>query len=168
MNKIKINSQLNDWTFCVLATVTLMGLIERGQSIVMLAVFALISLLSGAAFIFIFSILIDRKKEIKVRELIYQGKLSILIEELRFSGLFFYKQIGDVYIFSTNRIFGLNIRLLVAKESEHWCISCEEYSFKQLKKYSYLSLFIEKEKFYCLENNRNKQVRPSRTKDSGY
>ena len=77
MNKIKINSQLNDWTFCVLATVTLMGLIERGQSIVMLAVFALISLLSGAAFIFIFSILIDRKKEIKVSS--WSGVLFLTI-----------------------------------------------------------------------------------------
>jgi hypothetical protein len=144
VNKIKLHNMLDDVLFSILVTVALMGVIEGDNPFIQFAGFTLVVLLSGIVLAFIFSILISRRKSLKIQELIYRGKLPTLIEELRLSGLYFHKQIGDVYIFCTKRFLSRNIRLLVIKEQKHWCISCDEYSLKNFYNSSYINLSVEK------------------------
>ena len=100
MNKIKIHSMLNDVLFSVLLITILMGIIERDKSFTEIATFALVVLLIGIISVLFFSIFHNRRS-LKIQELIYRDTLATLIEELRNSGLYFHKQVGDVYIFCT-------------------------------------------------------------------
>jgi len=167
VNKIKFHNMLDDVLFSILVTVALMGVIEGDNPFIQFAGFTLVVLLSGIVLAFIFSILISRRKSLKIQELIYRGKLPTLIEELRLSGLYFHKQIGDVYIFCTKRFLSRNIRLLVIKEQKHWCISCDEYSLKSFYNSSYINLSVEKKVFNSQKKTSNDEVRPNSFNDTG-
>lgn len=166
MNKIKIHNMLNDTLFSVLVITILMGIIERDKSFTEIATFALVVLLIGIISVLFFSIFHNRQS-LKIQELIYRNTLATLIEELRNSGLYFHKQVGDVYIFCTKRLFSRNVRLLVTKEQNHWCISCDEYSFKNFYTSSCINLSIEKKVLNSQRKTSNEEVRPSGFNNSG-
>lgn len=105
MKRIKFNSMFQKLLFCILIVVSLIGLIEREVTFIEVAVFVFALLLSGTIFILLSLFLTGKKKKVQMQHFFYQGKLTVLIEELRFIGLYFYQQIGDVYIFGTKRIF---------------------------------------------------------------
>ena len=161
MNKIKFYNMLNDILFFVLATTTLMGVIERDKSFAESATFALVALSIGIMLVFFVAIFRSRRR-LKIQELIYRGNLPTLIEELRYSGLYFHKQIGDVYIFCTKRLLSQNVRLLVSREEKYWCISCDEYSFKSFHSFLHINLPIEKKVFHGPKKANKQEVRPNR------
>jgi hypothetical protein len=150
---------LNDVLCIVLITTTLMAIIEKDTSFVYAATFALITLLTGIILVSLFAIFGNRR--LKIQELVYKGNLTTLIEELRYSGLYFHKQIGSVYIFSTKRLLSRNVRLLVTKEQKDWRISCDEYSFKSVYNSLRINLSIEKKVFNSQAKTRNTEVGPS-------
>ena len=143
MNKIKIFNMLDYLVFCILSIFAVVGIIEKDKSFIWYIGLLLVLFMLGVVTLVIYSFLLRRERLNEIIEFIYKGKLQTLIEELRFTGIYFYRQIGDVYIFDTKRLISPNIRLLVTKEEKQWFISCDEYSLKRLRKINGLSLFAE-------------------------
>ena len=86
-----------------------------------------------------------RSKEFTNRlTLTYKGNLNELISDFRTCDLFFHKQIGDCYTFSSKRSMWYNQMFFVEKIGGVLHIVSDQYSLKQLKQHPLSSHFITK------------------------
>jgi len=90
--------------------------------------------------------------------LIYSSNLSELINDFATCDVFFKRQIGGCYTFSSKRRFWHNQAFFVEKIQGSLRIVCDQYSFRQLKLHPVS--FVFNGKICCQERKSNKDNKP--------
>lgn len=159
MNKIKF---LNDAieTIFLLITLSLVLTIYNDESFTWFITFLSITLLFFLIGLFIFYKTIGKTKynkdfttHLKIR---YSGNLNELINDFVTCDLFFHRQIGDCYTFSSKRRFWHNQMFFVEEIDNILNITCDQYSVNQLKQHPASFVFSGKVFEHESQNKNNK------------
>lgn len=84
----------------------------------------------------------------------YSGNLNELINDFITCDLYFHKQIGSCYIFSSKRFCWHNQKFCVEKINDFLQIQCNQYSFNQLKQHP-ASFILTGKVHFCTKNKEN-------------
>jgi len=138
VNKIVFLNNVLEAIFLMLVICVVFTFYE-GQSLEWFITFASIELFIILTGMFIYYRIIGRTKNYKNFtthfKLTYLGNLNELINDFITCDLYFHKQIGDCYTFSSKRRLWHNQMFFVEKIKDVLYVTCDQYSLNQLKQH---------------------------------
>ena len=138
MNKVVFLNNVLEAIFLMFAICVVFTFYE-GQSFEWFITFASIEVFVLLVGMFIYYRIIGRTKNYENFtthfKLTYLGKLGELINDFNTCDLYFHRQIGDCYTFSSKRRLWHNQMFFVEKIKDVLYVTCDQYSFNQLKQH---------------------------------